>query len=218
MNRVEGGGGDEQESQGGDQRPGGGGGDRQQGGGGGNLERWRTPHAVPLGSIFVWSMEGLILSLLYFSATVAGQDVFGDNSSGAVSSPVNIVDLTFSSILLGANLFTVGLHLVVANTLNRPKDAEKAGGLHAAASTSLCTATFLCCFTYIVLYADSCVLQRPTVQTCSILFRTTPLPHIVGAIVSALLLVMFFITIALSFVSTPQHDSCRVFISKVTDP
>lgn len=186
-----------------------------------NFKRRRTPHVVPLGSIFIWSMESLILSAVYFSATSAVQDVFGSSLSPTRTSPshpVNIVDLSFSSVLLSANVLTVVFHLVVTNSLNRARDAEKAGGLHSAISTSLCTVTFLCCFTYIVLYIDSCVLLRPTTQTCPVLFRNTPMPHITGSAVSALLLVMFFITVALSFVSTPQHAVSYTFISKVTHP
>lgn len=180
------------------------------------LERSREPHVVPLGGIFVWSMEGLILSGVYVAVVSTSQQLLGNSQSSAYgggSTAINIVDLSFSTILLATNIMTVLLHLVIANAFNQASYAHLAGGLHAAVSNALCTVTFVCAFTYMGLYTDACLQDKETVM-CAALFRTTPMPHLVAGVVSVYLLLMFLVTVALSFVSCPQDMPSFVFVSK----
>ena len=180
------------------------------------LERYRRPHVVPLGGIFVWSLEGLILSGVFLAVTVTSQELLGNTSSavGGGSTAINIVDISTSSILLAVNSMTVILHLVIANAFNQASYAELAGGLHAAVSNSLCTVTFLCSFTYVSLYVDACVSGSAGTQMCMALFRTTPMPHLVGGIVSVYVMIMFLVSLALAFVSCPHDTPSYVFVSK----
>lgn len=182
------------------------------------LQRWRTPHAVPLGSIFVWSLEGLILSAGFFIFTIVTQEVVGNPvSAGEGSSVVNVVDITFSVVLMVANLINLICQLVVCNLFNSRKWASLAGKLHSASSNALCSVTFMCAFTYLSLYLDACAGSSAEDKTCIVLFRTTPMAHIVVGTEVVYIMIMFLVSLALAFVSTPQDETpCYVFISKGT--
>ena len=187
---------------------------------GGGLERWRIPHAVPLGSIFVWVLEGFIMSGILLGLVLVAQQVnLAGASQYSLSQAVNVVDIVFSVSMLTAFLATIVIHVTVANAFNSPGHVETAGGMHSAASNALCTLCTLCCFTYLCLYVDACVLKAPSEYACSALFRTTPLPEIVVGIVVVYLCIIFLTTVALAFVSCPQTNKKIVpsylFISKV---
>lgn len=172
---------------------------------------------MPLGSIFVWVLEGFIMAGILLSLVLVSQ-AFSPSSSLTVSSDaVNIVDLVFSCCLLAAFALTITAHVTVANAFNREHHAETAGGLHSAASNALCTLCTLCTFTYLCLYLDACILKHPTQYACASLFRTTPLPDVVVGIVAVYLFILFLTTVALAFVSCPQSAKVPsyLFISKV---
>jgi hypothetical protein len=78
--------------------------------------------------------------------------------------------------------------------------------MHAAVSNSLCTAAFLCFMTYVTLYMDTCLLNSnlPAENMCLALFRNTPFPQIVVAVVAVYIMMLFLVSLALAFVSCPQ--------------
>ena len=81
--------------------------------------------------------------------------------------------------------------------------------MHSAVSNSLCTAAFLCFMTYLTLYMDTCLMGStlPSENMCLALFRNTPFPQIVVAVVSVYIMMLFFVSLALAFVSCPQASS-----------
>lgn len=89
------------------------------------IERRREPHCVPLGSIFVWTVELVALSVIYLCYTVAMQSLFGSSSSNG---RVNVADISTSSLLLASGLITMISHIAIANALNRKELAGWAGG------------------------------------------------------------------------------------------
>lgn len=78
--------------------------------------------------------------------------------------------------------------------------------MHAAVSNSLCTAAFLCFMTYVTLYMDTCLSNSnlPAENMCLALFRNTPFPQIVVAVVAVYIMMLFLVSLALAFVSCPQ--------------
>lgn len=145
-----------------------------------SLPRWREPHAVPLGSIFVWVVEGCILSGILAAVCLALESL---NGKGAT----NIADTAVYTTLVGGFLLSMLGHLVIANALNRKEQrvAMWAGGLHLAVSCSVCTACFAATVVYTTLLFDACLLptSSPTatykgMDMCHLLFRGTPLPQV----------------------------------------
>ena len=169
------------------------------------FRRKRMPHVVPLGSIFVWTLEGMIMSMILLTVTLF---------MGGEAGMPNIADSAISSILVACNLVNMVGHLMIANAFNRESQASWAGGLHGALSNALCSLTFVSTLTYIALYIDSCLLELPKKDMCTLLFRNTPFPDIVLAIISSYLLIMFLVSVALAFVSSPQDTPSYTFVSK----
>ena len=197
---------------------------------------------MPLGSIFVWVIEGFILSSIPMVLAMVSSSFAPQTSAlPAASKPINIADTSVSITLMAGFLLSVVGHLVIANALNRSTlaVAQWAGGkpcvarrtfhdgaitthtdppiagMHSAVSNSLCTAAFLCFMTYLTLYMDTCLFgsssgSLPAENMCLALFRNTPFPQIVVAVVAVYVMMLFFVSLALAFVSCPQVSCPRV--------
>lgn len=164
---------------------------------------------MPLGSIFVWVIEGFILSSIPMVLAMVSSSFAPQTSAiPTASKPINIADTSVCMTLMAGFLLSMVGHLVVANALNRSTlaVAQWAGGMHAAVSNSLCTAAFLCFMTYLTLYMDTCLLGStlPAENMCLALFRNTPFPQIVVAVVAVYIMMLFLVSLALAFVSCPQ--------------
>jgi hypothetical protein len=178
--------------------------------------RWRAPHVVPLGSIFVWSMEAAILSGGMVATIQAAHYTLAPRVPAGMTSATstNIIDAAAAWSMWIASIICIVVHGVAAHAFNRIQDAETAAGLHTVASSPLCSLCFVAAFTYVALFADACALGQPTPDMCAVLFRVTPLPEVVGALGAVLAVVIFLVSVALAFVSTPQHTVAYAFVSK----
>jgi hypothetical protein len=160
------------------------------------LERRRVPHAVPLGGIFIWSMEGLILSFML-----------------GVASLQNTILRPFYLIMIVSYCITNLSHLVVATVYNQPKDALTVGSLHASISNVQCTVVFTAVTTYVSLCLDSC-LKDGSDTTCSQVFPEFPMAYISVPCTCILTGVILLTSIALGNVSCPSTSKCYLFVSK----
>lgn len=176
------------------------------------LKRKRIKHVVPLGSIFVWTMESVIMvgmlftGTLFISAGVASTDIW----------KINILDSAVSFSMALSSILAMFGHFFIAHAFNRESMASFAGGLHSGFSNAHCTMCFICFGTYLVLYIDSCLLGLPSKDMCTLFFRNTPFVEIVTGVFSAFILIIFLASLALSFVSSPQDTPSYAFISKGT--
>jgi hypothetical protein len=97
-----------------------------------SLLRFREPHAVPLGSIFVWVIEGFILSSIPMVLAMVSSSFAATQTSAIPTAPkpINIADTSVSITLMVGFLLSMVGHLVVANALNRSTlaVAQWAGG------------------------------------------------------------------------------------------
>lgn len=164
-----------------------------------------------LGSIFVWTVEGFIMSMLFLTYTVVSKEI-----QQLSPSVVNLVDETFSYILLVSFSFAVIGHVVAANAFHgRSTYFRYIGlGLHSAISNLVCSICFMLTFTYISLYADACLLGLSEGKLCSALFRTAIWPLVTLPILSVFMVVVFLLSIALSLASCPSDMPSFIFISK----
>lgn len=137
-------------------------------------------------------------------------------SSGASDGKINIVDSTVSFTLVLCSLITMFGHFFIAHAFNRESMAEWAGGLHSVFSNAYCTVCFQCFGTYTILYVDSCLLKVPSTDMCTLFFRNSPFADIVVGVFSGFIMILFFASLALSFVSSPQDTQSYAFISKGT--
>ena len=129
------------------------------------MKRTRIGHVVPLGSIFVWTLEGVVMSGILLTVILLIGTVVGGGRGP------NVADAAVGYLLVACNIINMMGHMIVANMFNRESMAMWAGGTHGALSNALCTATFASTVTYIALYVDSCLLGVPSKRMCLIYFR-----------------------------------------------
>lgn len=171
---------------------------------------------VSLGSIFVWSCEAWILSLVYMCITLGVNSTLTSNGRG------NVVDTIHSIFLfLLATLNVIG-HLAIGILLTNRKVLTPA---HGYLSSVLCSLFFVVCWNYIILYLDTCLpaALSPNAKDSAMCTRSifsfasveaqSPallLPSVYGAISAAFQFILFFITLALGFSSL----SVQVFVNR----
>lgn len=109
---------------------------------------------VPLGSIFVWSSEMWLLTLVYMGVVLALMSVLGNKSS---------LDTVTSIVLFVASTLNVILHLAIAIGVGRRDHLTAASNnilqrtLHIQISNAICSLAYLVCWNYIWLYFDTCI-------------------------------------------------------------
>ena len=86
------------------------------------LKRKRIKHVVPLGSIFVWTTESVIMAGMLLTGTL-----FISSGTMPDISKINIVDSAVSFTLVICSLITMFGHFVIAHAFNRESMAEWAG-------------------------------------------------------------------------------------------
>lgn len=161
------------------------------------LQHHHTHATVQYASIFVWSIEGLVLCLIWWSYSLALRSVFSSSSSTAT---VASLDMACSSCLLVTYVATIGMHWWAAS--------YHLLGLHTAASTAQRGVVALAFLTYLSTYLDACVAEVPNREVCSLLlFHSVPVPIIMGAVISGLVLVLLFTATILAFISPTEEKS-----------
>jgi preprotein translocase subunit SecG len=187
----------------------------------------RVAYVIPLGSVFVWTLEGLILSIVYVCVPPILQSLSLSStlSNAPGITPLNVLD---SASSIGAVvLFGLGvlLHLIIANSMNSQRSSLNAAGLHMAVGNMVCSGIFSVACNYITLFMDACVLQTQKndgaaaarKHACLALFESTPysvLPKIVGTASSVFLVLLLLISIAMAYVCTPHFRKGTLFLSK----
>lgn len=144
---------------------------------------------APASSVFVWSIEGGILSLVWLSYSLTIRGLFGLDDGAAV------LDLAYSSVLVATYILTIAAHTTIAVTKMTP---ETRGLSHCIVSSSQCSLVCCVCATYVCWFLDACVLGDA--DMCSVLFRAVPFPLILGGVVAGLSLVLLFTSIVLAVV------------------
>lgn len=139
----------------------------------------------PTASIFVWSIEGGILSLVWLSYSLTMRGLFSLDGGTAV------LDLAYSSVLVAAYTLTIIAHTTII-VMKMPPE------VHCIASSAQCSLVCCVCATYVCWFLDACVLGDT--DMCSVLFRGIPFPLILGGVISGLSLVLLFTSIALAVV------------------
>lgn len=153
--------------------------------------------SLPLVSIFVWTIEGLILSLFWFSYSLALRALHYDDSGTA------ILDFAYSSVLVTTYALTLLAHTLAVTFDNPAADQQQQQlpvWVHAIASTSQCSVVAAACITYFTTFLDACALEHT--DMCSILFRGVPFPVILGGVISGLTLVLLLTSVVLATISS----------------
>lgn len=185
------------------------------------MQETRRAYIIPLGSVFVWSVEGVVFSVLFVCAPPILQALSVSQSipTAPKTVPRNVLDA--ASSIGSLVFFGIGMvaHLVIANVMNAKRGSITTGMLHMAVGNTVCTGIFVIACSYIVFFVDACVLESPYErrQACLALYESTPysvMPKVVGAVCSVVLVLLLFVSIAMAYTCTPTFSKGKLFMSK----